>query len=633
MLRTWGQQYPELLEIAYNTYKKEPIRGGQSEFERFLEIQFKNLPENMQDEIIHERMTPDLDRANELLESHTDRFRGETIEAKKQTIIERWQLEDLGPIASYLTGEDKEYYENLQKKYGEPLPRPDSGVVVSGWTGPESPIEIGDLKEKSIKEVVQYLIDYAPSSEDTFDKPSREGLARTLEIDVQGRATDYAKNAILFLNENLPFVYHTHLLRGLEKATKNQEKFSLTNLLDVCEFIIKQKDNKFQKQDFEEGLSAAKLAVVQLFEELFRVKEPYIENTLLEKSGQLIVELLHQDEPFPEIEQPQGFDPATHSLNSVHGVALHSLVSYALYCERKRKKETGDSGSPVMIPLVKETLTKKLDKTKNPSLALHSIFGWYFPQFVYLDKEWALGNRERIFPTEAEMTKYWKVAWSAYIRFSDVYTNVFPELVYQYQRALEEFPMSGKDKGPDRSDEKMASHILKAYLLDMIKLDSEDGLIGLYYKKADDETRSHGNFWLSQVLGSQRPSTEDVVWQKIWSLWQWRVGVATASDNRSNYIKEMSSFSRLLKNTPLDLSELYSVLENILDVKTDGFETDEIIKFWVEIVKTIQNWLFPFSTKYYLVINNYIYWMKQRRAWSKFSFLLWMPMMIQRQKL
>ena len=121
---------------------------------------------------------------------------------------------------------------------------------------------------------------------------------------------------------------------------------------------------------------------------------------------------------------------------------------------------------------MQETLNEKLDKTKNPSLAVHSVLGWYFPQFIYLDKEWALENREKIFPVETEMVRYWQAAWSAYIRFSDVYTNVFPELKKQYRRALEEFPKLEAKQGLGRSDQQMATHILKAYLLDMIKLDS-----------------------------------------------------------------------------------------------------------------------------------------------------------------
>lgn len=579
MLRSWGQQYVGLLERTYNINQEEPIRGFRSEFDRLVEIQFNNFPEFVQKETINNRKSVDLERVEELLIHNPERFSGETTEEKRQTIIERWQLEGLTPLASFLEGEDKENYEYLQKKYGKPAPRPESGVVVTSWEGPESPIDSEELGKKSVKEVLQYLLEYAPPTAESFGMQSREGLARTLETDVQNRANDYASNSGLFINGELPFVYHSHLLRGLQNAVKNQEKIQLREVVAVCEFITNQEKDKFQKQEFEEGLPAAKLAVVQLFEEVFRTKEPYIEDDLLEKSGQLIVNLLHQEEPFPDNEDAQGYDPATHSLNCIHGVAMHSLISYGLYCERKRKQETGDKGEPIMIYIVKETLTEKLDKTKNPSLAVHSVFGWYFPHFIYLDKEWALENRERIFPIEPDLAKYWRAAWSAYIRFSDVYTNVFPELIDQYKKALAEFPALEKSQGLDRSDDKMATHVLKAYLLGMIELDSKDGLLRLYYQKTGDETRSHGNFWLSQVLGSQQPSAEDAIWKKIWNLWQWRIEEATNSNNKDNYAKEIANFSRFLKHCPLDLEELNYVIEQTLTFKLNGFEAGEIIDY------------------------------------------------------
>ena len=101
----------------------------------------------------------------------------------------------------------------------------------------------------------------------------------------------------------------------------------------------------------------------------------------------------------------------------------------------------------------------------------------------------------------------------------------------------------------------------------------------MYYQKADDETRSHGNFWLSQVLNAQKPSEQDLVWQKIWDLWKWRINIATTSNDKSRFTKEISDFSRLLKNIPFDLSQVHSILEEALKFKPNGFAIEEIIKY------------------------------------------------------
>lgn len=580
ILKSRGQHFTDLVEKAYFSYKEKPIHAGQEEFDRFIETQFNIFSETIKKEILFDRTNPDPEFVEDILNNRPEAFGSGTREERKKTLIETWQLRELTPLASHLEGKEKELYDNLLNKYGKPALEAEDEPATVSWIGDKSPIEPDEFSKKSIIDVIRDLINFIPENNAPFGEPSREGLARILENDIQARPNDYANQAKLFIDSNIQIIYHTHFLRGLENVVKKQERFELDGVIAVCEFVVNHEDEKYQRSDYEGGLPAAKLAVAHLFEEIFRVKEPYISNELLERSGKIIVELLHQQEPFPDNEDAQGYDPATHSLNCVHGVALHSLVSYGLYCERKRKKDASDKGEPVMIPLVKEILTQNLDKMKNPSLAVHSIFGWYFPQFIYLDKAWALENRERIFPAETEMRKYWQAAWYAYIRFSDVYTNVFPELIAKYQKALEEFQTSEKSqRRAERVDEQMATHILKAYLLDMIKLDSEDDLLSLYYQKADDETRSHGNFWLSKVLESQQPSPESQIWKKVWSLWQWRIESATKSDDKNSFSKEIANFSRLLKHCPLNLGELNSVIERMIAFRLNGYEAGEIMDY------------------------------------------------------
>lgn len=579
-LQIWGHQYPELLEKSYYRYVENPIHGIQVEFDSFIEIQFVNFSQTIKEEILVKRKNPDPQFVEDILNNRPDAFAGSTRDDKRITLIETWQLRELTPLAHHLDGAEKEYYDNLVKKYGKPpFPSEDDDEAAVSIFGEQSPIGPDEFSKKSIAEVVQYLIEFIPSNTHSFETPSREGLANLLENDVQTRTKDYASQAQLFINRNLRFVYHVHLLRGLENIIKKRERFSLEGIITVCQFIVNQEE-AYQKNQFEEGLSSAKLAVAHLLEELFRAKEPHIEENIIKKSGLIIKTLLAQKESFPDNKDALGYDPATHSLNCVHGVAMHALVSYGLYCERKRKREMENDGLPVMIPLLKEILSEKLDKRKNRSLAVHSIYGWYFPQFIYLDKKWTLENIKKIFPISEKKEKYWQAAWDAYIRFSDVYKNVFPELIKQYKKASIELNKNGKNQpGLIRSDEKLATHILKAYLVDMINFESKDKLISIYYQHANDEIRAQGVFWLSKVLESQKPSDNDVVWQKIWALWQWRIEEASNSQNKGNYIKEVSNFSRLLRNTPIDLGKLNHLLEQTLKFKSDGFEAQEIIEF------------------------------------------------------
>jgi hypothetical protein len=401
-----------------------------------------------------------------------------------------------------------------------------------------------------------------------------------LQRDVQSRAALYAENAALFANEALPFVYHAHLLNGLESALKEKTVFSLAPVIELCEFLASRQKDDFARQEFEPSLPAAKLAVVQFLGQLFKTKEPGAQDSVIERCGRLTVSLLAQPEPLPYDEGGQGFDPATHSLNCVQGVAVHDLVGYAFYWDRKRGVGHRGASKPTMTPLVKDALTGQLAQSANPSLAVHSVFGWYFPQLMYLDTDWALQHKPDIFPSGDDKRAYWQAAWGAYISFANVYRETFRVLVPEYQRALQQLPATSHEKQTGRSDQQMASHILKAYLMQLIELDSPDGLLSLYYESTDDETRSHGNFWLSQFLQAQKPSAENEAWKRIWALWQRRIGAAADSEDKPKFQMEISSFSRLLDNVPVELDVLAPTLSDMIDFQGHGhYEVLKIMEY------------------------------------------------------
>ena len=276
-------------------------------------------------------------------------------------------------------------------------------------------------------------------------------------------------------------------------------------------------------------------------------------------------------------------DAATRSLNSIRGQAMHALIMFGLYSERKRKADGGDKESPVMVDLVRNELENKLDKSKDDSLAVHSVFGWYFPQLLYLDEDWTLANLDKIFPHEEGKIQYWLAAWSAYIRFSDVYTNVFPKLIPNYQFSLQILEIEQKANTYDRLDERLAEHIMKAYLFGHLEIESPDRLLQNFYSKASDEVRSRGVFWLSQLFGDSKQGVDTVLWKRIWSLWQWRLEAAEISDTKADFTQELSDYFRILKSVPLDLKEMYDTLDKSLKyMPRQGFEIGLYVSYLAE---------------------------------------------------
>jgi hypothetical protein len=626
LLRIRGDQYPDLVEKAYRAWEKEGWAAGRDEFEHFLDAQFGVLPARTQEEIladIFKYMDEDefAEWAERAIEQAPDNFAGNIKEEKKTSFTEEYEFRQLHRFAQWLTGKAKNRYVELSTKYEKPAPRPESGIVIATREIEQSPIDIDTLAKMTVQEAIQYLVDFVPEGEG-FRKPSREGLVEVFKSEVKNRLDMFVENSPLLIRDDLRFIYHESYLRALTDAIKSGQKIRFDQVIDLFEFILSVKEDKFEKQQYEPDLSYAKLAVANLLEQFLRTREPYIDNELLARIGQVIL-ILANEEPDPFLDQEivelnpieidirtlnTNLDAATQSLNSIRGVAMHCLISYALYSERKRKAEGGDKDKPIMIALVRDALTEKLDKERDSSQAVHAVLGWYFPQLMYLDKEWAVENLEKIFPLNRNSIQYWIAAWSAYIRFSDVCSNVFVYLVDHYRLAIDLLP-NQKAQAFDRIDESLAEHLLKAYLRKLIDIDSEDGLLKSYYDKATDEIRSHGNFWLSKILEAQKPDSNNDIWIRTWNLWQWRLAEISEAEDKDKYQEEISSFSRLLDNVPVELDVLYSLLSEMIRFKSEGrFEVIKIIEYLAKnaekhlkyavglLLEIIQKKLLPYLT-------------------------------------
>ncbi|MBZ5562424.1 MAG: hypothetical protein LAP13_08375 [Acidobacteriia bacterium] len=107
------------------------------------------------------------------------KFLGRTAtEADITRLSNRWRLERLLPIESYLTGQWKSLYEALVKQLGEPENKDFVQHRISSWSGPTSPKTAQELSQMSFEEIVAFLRQWEPSGE--WSASTREGLSRDL---------------------------------------------------------------------------------------------------------------------------------------------------------------------------------------------------------------------------------------------------------------------------------------------------------------------------------------------------------------------------------------------------------------------------------------------------------------------
>ena len=160
---------------------------------------------------------------------------------------------------------------------------------------------------------------------------------------------------------------------------------------------------------------------------------------------------MESQDPTPEFEGqfgPGSLDPASLSLNTVRGDALHAVIKYALWW--RRYLETSPGGNQATLDKgfdelseVRDVLERHLDSSKDPSLAVHSVFGQWFPWLVVIDSKWASKEVVRIFPLGADHTGFFWSAWGTYVVVCDAYTNVLPLLRLVYRAAIGNVPTEG----------------------------------------------------------------------------------------------------------------------------------------------------------------------------------------------
>ena len=175
------------------------------------------------------------------------------------------------------------------------------------------------------------------------------------------------------------------------------------------------------------------------------------------------------------------------------------LIQYALWVRQYTIEAHGEdyfnrSGFNEM-PEVQEVLEYHLNPDNDPSLAVRSVYGRWFPWLVLLDREWSAKNAAKIFPsaTDKISNNLRSAAWETYLTFCDVYDDAFDILKNEYFDAVERISPSidGRDRYSIDSDKRLVYHIMNLYWLGKLNLDDPQSMISKFYAKAPDTLRKY----------------------------------------------------------------------------------------------------------------------------------------------
>lgn len=516
------------------------------------------------------------------LREHESGHRPSEEEGKRY--VRHWQYTKLSPPEEFLDQEWRQRFDALKQEFGE-LDHPDFHFYLGPvWTGPTSPKRVEDIRSVSIEELISFLETWQPSGDPM--SPSAEGLGRELTSLVASEPERFAAEARRF--QDLDPTYVGALFWGLLKGAKKAGTFLWAPVLDLCDWVVNQ-SQEIPEREGEYvhtggGWGSTRRAIASLLSSGFELGTAEMPFSLRTASWEVLNPLTDDPDPTPGYEARYGgsnMDPATLSINTTRGEAMHAVVRYALWVRRHLKeapsgKERLAQGFDEM-PEVLEVLDHHLDPDSDPALAIRAVYGQWFPWLVLLDPHWAAQSVTRIFPTEETLRELRDAAWETYITFCAPYDNAFDLLREEYRRAVERIgTASGERQRLTDPDRRLAEHLMTLYWRGKLSLDEPDGLLMRFYAKASDSLCSHALAFVGRSLHRTEEEVASQILDGLKVLWERRLNVARTVTPPTSHTAELAAFGSWFVSAKFDDAWAIVQLEEALKLAV-SVEPDHLV--------------------------------------------------------
>jgi hypothetical protein len=492
-----------------------------------------------------------------------------------QAYTSTWRRDRLTPVRDQLTPEWLEKYQDLIAQVGEPDNPGFLERQPAVWMGPTSPKSAAELNSMRVGEIVSFLSEWVPSND--LMTPSPEGLARDLKAVIASDPNRFAAEAEAFIG--LDSTYVRSVLAGLEDAIKQNRPFDWQPVLGLCEWVLSQPreiHERPSREDTDPDWGWTRQTIAELLKVGLQAGPSTISSDQSERVWRIIEPLSDDENPTSGEEERYGkgsVDPATYSLNTVRGQAIHAVIQYALWVRRQiEQDEDGErriGGGFDEMPGVRAILDRHLDIREDPSFAIRSEYGQWFPWLLLLDGGWARENIPNIFPHHENLRGYWDAAWRGYITLNRAYDNVFELLRGEYAFAIEQMARNDLLE-PSRfnPDEALAEHLILFYWRGQLPIN--DPLLRRFFEVGSDERRARVLAYIGRGLCNNEVEISVESLSRLQALWAWRFEEARGAQSVAPYTKELSAYGWWFASGRFDdawsIAELRDVLQLVGNV-------------------------------------------------------------------
>lgn len=461
----------------------------------------------------------------------------------------QWQRDKLAIFIT--TGQEfKKRYEELAEELGEPSHPDFISYTESGSWGYKSPFTLADMKAMGHKNLVEAIEGWEPDPKNFME--NYHGVSQQVTSLVEENVHDFIDNLVFY--QNIKPVYQKAIISGFRTAVNAGKEIDWKKVIEYCFYVVNRCLSVYpQEVDDSEDIRWNLKNVLDFVQEGFTAAYP-IPFDLRSQVWVIISKLSWFPDPDEEGEQKRLKSDTSEAfslaINTVRGELIHAAIRYGLWVRKNDVKANLDD--------LTEFLDEHLDTEKEFSLAIHSAYGQYLPQLVYLGKEWLVNNLKRIFPEEVEFKKFKDAAWKAYIMIAQANILTFSLIKDQYEYAVHFFGDTNTEETHLGSPNKnLAQHLAVYYWHGAVDL-AEDSLLTLFLDKMNDETRAsfvsvigHGLYDSTEVKPEVIKRMVDF-WEKRSSLYE---------QKPSDFLKELSAYGWWFNSEKLDNTFSLRLLE------------------------------------------------------------------------
>ena len=486
---------------------------------------------------------------------------GRDVDAKDyvRVRVQVWIRDRLWMLKDYLSGELAETLSRLVEALGPP-----EHPEFTRWSGgvyriiDVAPIEEQDLARMSPEELVTYVHGWHPDPQQSLgpEQITYRGLANAVAnviLAAPQKYEDQVAPVVLFR----PEFAHALLDRAREGKPSTSEEWEFA--IGVCETLLEDQDvGHDMTHPLDVSWTHVRLEIVLLIQLGLNNEQCRIPTHLLPRVRDILLVLLDDADP-----------------DNVRPSALLALIEYArlwaqIVEETAQGAQSEESSAARLEPVVRDALTRKLDRREDPSWAVHSAYGRYLPLLYWLDQEWLETHIDVILPEgeDEDSVRYYMAAWESYVAFNCFYTAIVEFLRPEYEKAIHYLGRGWVTKTHADPERDMAIHVVWEYLLSEYDLNlpaGQQNLIKLFLQEVSPHARGHVPWWFWRVLEDNRADVE-TYWPRVRAVWEWRAKEASAANHSTDFADEMEWFAHLLPvaRERETIASLWPLLEALL---------------------------------------------------------------------